>query len=187
MLHINDINSNTKRAKVQPFLDILSPAFQSSYTPQKAIAVDESMITFKGRVSFLQYLKGKPWGKAFVLSDSLTGYMQSVCIYYGKETLFINTDHPHTTRVVLTVVQLLHNRGHDLYVDRFYSSPLLATELSKVGIMITDTVQCNWKGLSKESQQRTRNRLELLRQLAQETYLPFMAGQKEGPDDYYQA
>ena len=153
MLHVGDINSNTKRAKIQPFLDILAPTFQSSYTPHKAIAVDESMITFKGRVSFRQYLKGKPhpWGiKAFVLSDSLTGYMQRVCIYYGKETLLINTDHPHTTRVVLTLVQPYHNRGHDLYVDRFYSSPLLATELSKVGITITGTVQCNRKGLPKD-------------------------------------
>ncbi len=103
MLHVSDINSNTKRAKIQPFfLDILSPAFQSSYTPHKAIAEDESMITFKGRISFHQYLKGKPhpcWprSQAFVLSDSLTGYMQSNCIYYGKETLLINTDHPHTT------------------------------------------------------------------------------------------
>ena len=59
------------------FLDILSPAFQSSYTPHKAIAVDESMITLKGRVSFCQYLKGKPhpWGiKAFALSNSLVGF-----------------------------------------------------------------------------------------------------------------
>ena len=38
------------------FLDILSPAFQSSYTPHKVIAVDESMIMFKGGISFRQYL-----------------------------------------------------------------------------------------------------------------------------------
>ena len=35
-------------------------------------------------------------------------------------------------------------------MDRFYSSPLLATELSKVGITITGTAQCNRKGLPKD-------------------------------------
>ena len=41
----------------------------------------------------------------------------------------------------------MHNKGHDLYVDRFYNSPLLAVELGKVGITVTGTVQSNRKGL----------------------------------------
>ena len=111
------------------------------------------MITFKGRVSFRQYLKGKPhpWGiKAFVLSDSKTGYLQRVCVYYGKKTQLIDSDHPHTVRVVQTLVEPFHNKGYDLYVDRFYSSPLLATELSKVGVTVTGTVQSNRRGLPKD-------------------------------------
>ncbi len=32
-------------------------------------------------------------------------------------------DMPHTVRVVLTLVEGLENKGHDLYIDRFYSSP----------------------------------------------------------------
>ena len=43
-----------------------------------------------------------------------------------------------------------HNQGYDLYVDRFYSSPLLATEVSKVGITVTGTVQSNKRGMPKE-------------------------------------
>ena len=50
----------------------------------------------------------------------------------------------------MTLVQSLHNKGHDLYVDRFYSSPLLATELKEVGITVTGTVQSNRKGLPKD-------------------------------------
>ena len=83
-----------------------------------------SLINFKGRVSFRQYLKGKPypWGiKVFVLSDSKTGYLQRVCVYYGKETQIIDNGNPHTVRIIQTLVELLH-KGYDLYVDR-KSSP----------------------------------------------------------------
>ena len=41
----------------------------------------------------------------------------------------------------------LHNKGYDLYMDRYYASPVLATELSKVGITITGTMQTNRKGV----------------------------------------
>ena len=44
------------------------------------------------------------------------------------------------------LVEVLHNKGYDLYMDRYYTSSVLATELSKVGITITGTIQTNRKG-----------------------------------------
>ena len=143
MLYVGDPDSSTRCAKIQPFIDLLCPVFESTYTPSQQIAVDESVISFKGRVSFRQYLKGKPhpWGmKAFVMSDGKTGYLQRVCVYYGKETRLIDNNNPHTTQVVQTLVEPYHNKGYDLYVDRFYSSPFLATELNKVGITVTSNI-----------------------------------------------
>ena len=126
MLHVGDHSSPCKRAKVQPFLDILGTTFQSLYTPSRQVAVDESVITFKGRVSFRQYLKGKPhpWGiKAYVLADSNSGYMHRVVLYYGSETILTGPpEMPHTVRVVLTLSEHLSHRGYDLYCDRFYTS-----------------------------------------------------------------
>ena len=95
-----------------------------------------SVINYKGRVSFHQYLKGKPrpWGiKTFVLSNSKTGYLQWVCEYYGKETQLVHNDLTHTVRVVQTLVEPFH-KGYDLYIDWFYTSPLVASELIRVGI-----------------------------------------------------
>ena len=152
-LHVGDIDSTTKSGKIQPFLDQICPSFEAAFTPDQQVAVDESVISFKGRVSSRQYLKGKPnfWGmKAFVLAHSKTGYLNRVCIYYSKETQLIDSRLPHTVKVVLTLVEPFHNQGYDLYLDRFYSSPLLAVELSKVGITVTGTVQANKNGLPKE-------------------------------------
>jgi len=50
------------------------------------VSVDETMIGFKGRLGFIQYMPKKPtkWGlKAFVLSDAHTGYMYSWHLYTG--------------------------------------------------------------------------------------------------------
>ena len=55
----------------------------------------------------------------------------------------MRSDLPHTARVVLTLVEGLHHKGYDLYVDLFYSSPMLATELYKLGITLTGTVICS--------------------------------------------
>ena len=147
LLHVGDIPSPNRPSKIESFLQLLLPRFCRVFTPNKQIAVDESVITFKGRVSFHQYLKGKPnpWGiKAFVLSDSNSGYLYNVSIYYGKMTVLLHPELPQTVLVVLSLVQYLHNAGYDLYVDRFYNSPLLALELS---ITVTGTVQSNRKGL----------------------------------------
>ena len=51
-----------------------------------------------------------------------------------------------TPQVVLTLVQGLH-KGYDLYVDRYYTSPVLVTQLSKVGITITGMMQNSRKGV----------------------------------------
>ena len=82
MLYVGDPDS--KRGKIQPLLDHLSPVLEAAFTPSKQIAINES-VQGKGLL-FHQYLKGKPhpWEiNVFVLSDSRTGYLQQVCVYYG--------------------------------------------------------------------------------------------------------
>ena len=141
----------TKKSKIQSFLDVLFTSFQRAYTPHQQVAIDECVITFKGRVAFRQYLKGKPhpWGiKAYALSDSKSGYLYQVVVYYGKETILVDKpDFGHTVRVVLTLAAPLAHKGYDLYTDRLYTSPVLADELQKEGITLTGTVQSNRRGL----------------------------------------
>ena len=75
MLHLADNSSYGQPGydnlfKLRPLLDSLVEQFKLMYRPNKELAVDESMIGFKGRLSFLQYIPNKPhkWGlKAWVL------------------------------------------------------------------------------------------------------------------------
>ena len=142
-LHVGDIDSTVRCQKIQPLLDLLCPRFEEVYTPDRHISIDESIISFRGRLGCIQYIKGKPnpWGiKAYVLADSISGYLYKVRFYLGRETQLVQPESPHTARVVLTLVDGLHNKGYHLYIDRFYSSPLVATELKKVGITVTGMV-----------------------------------------------
>ena len=45
-LHVGDIDGNTRRGKIQPFLDLICPSFEAAYTPGRQIAIDESVISF---------------------------------------------------------------------------------------------------------------------------------------------
>ena len=98
-LHLNDSATQPQRGqqgfnklyKIQPLLDLLLPSFKDCYTPSQFVSIDESMIAFKGRLSFLQYLPNKPhkWGmKAWVVNISLI-YLISfmlgdqLVLYYG--------------------------------------------------------------------------------------------------------
>ena len=75
--------------KVSPLLVHLLVRFQSIYYPHHEISIDETVIGFKGQVSFIQYCPLKPtkWGlKAFLLADSETGYICNILPYIGQET-----------------------------------------------------------------------------------------------------
>jgi hypothetical protein len=63
-LHFSDSNlqpARTERAydplyKIKPLMDIVRPTYQ----PERELSIDESMIKFKGRLSFRQCMPNKP-------------------------------------------------------------------------------------------------------------------------------
>lgn len=74
--------------KIRPFLDALVPRFTAVYAPSQNLSLDETLIKFKGRVHFRQFLplKRSRFGiKGFVIADSASGYVLDTSIYTGKE------------------------------------------------------------------------------------------------------
>ena len=73
--------------KLRWFLNHLTTRFQEVYTPYQNCTIDQSMIKFKGHLSFRQYLPGKPikWGiKVWVLCESDPRYVSNMQVYTGK-------------------------------------------------------------------------------------------------------
>ena len=82
--------------KLRPFLTPHQQLQGIIHTQQRStVSVDEIMIGFKGRLSFIQYMPKKPtkWGvKAYVLSDAHTGYIYDWHLYTGTCILDVNMD-----------------------------------------------------------------------------------------------
>ncbi|XP_060076855.1 piggyBac transposable element-derived protein 4-like [Ylistrum balloti] len=62
--------------------------WQRYYCPHREMSTDETLIPFKGRTKFIQYIPSKPhkWGlKVWTLAESKTGYMYNWEMYTGKQ------------------------------------------------------------------------------------------------------
>ena len=79
-------NSYDKLYKVRPFFKNLNKQFLNCFEPSEVQANDESMIKFKGRCSFKQYIPLKPIKRSYKVwvSADENGYVYQFKIYTGK-------------------------------------------------------------------------------------------------------
>ena len=151
-LHVVDnqnCNVNDKLYKIRPLMNHFIQRWQRYYILNKRISIDERMIPFRGRISFLQYLPSKPvkWGiKAFLLADAHNGYVHNMKIYCGSGGQ--RTQSPNNMIVELT--EGLRDLGHHVYFDNYYCSVPIVENLSTKGIGCTGTIQKNRRFLPKE-------------------------------------
>ena len=107
-------------------------------------------LTYKGRLSFIQYMPKKPhkWGlKAWVLADSTNGYCWNWKLYTGKEG--DRTQHGLAHAVVMDLVNHhdLAQMGYIVFTDNFYSSPALFKDLSDHGFGACGTARKDRRGI----------------------------------------
>jgi hypothetical protein len=80
------LDKSDKLWKIRRFMDLLLHQFQALYEVNGFVSVDESMVKYKGRLAFRQYLPMKPvkWGiKVWVMAESNTGYVNNFQVYTG--------------------------------------------------------------------------------------------------------
>ena len=95
------------------------------------------MIGTKYSIYFLQYIPKKPtkWGiKAFVNAESSTGYVLKFEMYYVGDSGSDNT-------IVMRLMDQYLDKGHKLFTDNFYTSPLLYRALLDRGTYACGTVR----------------------------------------------
>ena len=79
MLHFNDndtFEQNRRIYKIEPILEMLRNNFKSVYSPGKKLVVDESLVPFKGRIIFRQYIpvKSHKYGIKLYKLCTVNGY-----------------------------------------------------------------------------------------------------------------
>ncbi|XP_030751377.1 piggyBac transposable element-derived protein 4-like [Sitophilus oryzae] len=136
-----------KLYKVRPFLDSLKANFRNCLQPHENVAVDESMIKFKGRISIKQYMPKKPIKrgyKVWMLADS-SGYFLNFEIYTGKAGNEVEQN--LGARVVKNMTSEIANKNHKVFFDNFFTGVPLMEELRQQHLYACGTVNSTRKNL----------------------------------------
>ncbi len=78
-----------KVKKIKAVYDHLKSKFQEVFYPYKNVVIDESLILWRGTISFRQYMHSQRHRvglKLFCICDCKTGIVQDILIYTGKDT-----------------------------------------------------------------------------------------------------
>ncbi|KAK2145784.1 hypothetical protein LSH36_658g01024 [Paralvinella palmiformis] len=143
---------NDKLYKVRSFVEYINMNLADKYTMGCQISIDESLIPFKGMLSFCQFIRSKRarFGiKCWVLADAADSFVSRFSVNTGRDAT-VKKDVPLSTRVVRQLVVGIENLNHHLYVDNFYTSPALFRWLKDRHIYACDTVRKGRLGFLKE-------------------------------------
>ena len=125
----NSTEEQGKLLKIEPIVENLREKFEKAVIPWKNLCIDESLMVWKGRLSFKQYIPSKRhrFGvKLFMLCDCDTKFVLSFIVYTGTDTEI--DYHPEVAisgSVVLTLMKNYLKKNHTLFIDNWFSSPTL--------------------------------------------------------------
>ena len=148
---LRDSADYNKLYKIQPFLGLVITRFQEVYTPERQLAIDETLIKFKGKVHFRQFIPIKPgrFGiKAFTLAESTSGYVLNSKIYTGKENNEVQKDLGR--KAAMSLMQPYLDKGFYAFMDNYYTSVALFEELEERKPHACGTVRSNRVALPRE-------------------------------------
>ena len=133
--------------KLRAVCDRLLGQFQAAYIPGKELSIDESMVLWRGRLMFRQYIPGKrhKYGVKIYMLCATSGYVWNALVYSGKSDPISGLGHSES--VVLKLIEKRLDCGHTLFVDNFYTSFPLSQELLKRKTLLCGTLRRNRKHL----------------------------------------
>lgn len=165
-LHFSDNNevSNHPLKKIKPVIDHLKNKFSNTIIAGKRLCIDESLVLWKGRLKFKQFLplKRNRFGiKLFKLVDCDTGFLLDFIVYTGSDTDYDKFDLGVSGDIVAHFMQPYCNEGRELFTDNWYTSPELAEFLHNKDTGLCGTVKKNRKRMPTLSSKLSRGEVEV--------------------------
>lgn len=157
-IHLNDNSMMPKKGdkdfdklyKIRPFLDYTTKRFQRIFSPSQFLAIDESMVKYKGRSSLKQYMPMKPIKRGFkmwVIACAVSGYCLGMSLYEGAEAT--RSQISLGERVVNCLSKSFEGLSYCLFFDNFFSSVILAKNLLKKKLFSCATIRQSRKMFPK--------------------------------------
>ncbi|KAJ8704564.1 hypothetical protein PYW07_011752 [Mythimna separata] len=174
-LHFNDNEemcalgleySEARLFKIQPVLSHLNRKFQEMYRPAQNLALDESLLMWKGWLEFSQLIPNKVANrgiKTYEICESQTGYLWRFEVHARKKQSPQQVVDPFleaaTPATVLRLVKGLEHKGYTLWMDSFYQSPCLARRLKCLGFDCVGTLRTDRKFVPRALNSLTRQNM----------------------------
>jgi hypothetical protein len=126
---------NDRLFKIHPLINYFNTKMNTIYYPNKELSLDESMVLWRGRLIFRQYIQNKRhnYGVKLYMLTEPNGLIIKVAVYTG--ILDDLGGKGHAANVVLHVMSKKLNNGHSIYMDNFYNSIDLAEQLLQKNIL----------------------------------------------------
>lgn len=140
---------NDRLCKLRELLNMFVELYQKTYLPGKRVCVDESLIPWRGRLIFRQYIPNKAakYGiKVFKLCTE-KGYTWNLKVYCGKSK---DPESEVSEKTVMSLAEGLLDEGRTVYTDNYYTSIPLAYRLRRRKTHLVGTLRANRKYLPKE-------------------------------------
>ena len=135
--------------------DMFKERCHEVFYPGKDLCVDESLLLYKGRLTFKQYIKKKRarFGIKFYEVCTSDRILLDFIIYHGNMNAELANPPGEfliTERIPITLMQRYMGRGHRLFVDNFYTSPKLAQFMLHHQTKLVGTVRPHRKQFPKD-------------------------------------
>ncbi|XP_056587755.1 piggyBac transposable element-derived protein 4-like [Triplophysa dalaica] len=142
-----------KLDKIQLLYQSIREACRKYFHPFQNITIDERMVTSQDRAEFKECLKSKSASrgcKLFALSDCTTGYTWDCLIHDGKPRASQSGGLGYDSVMALVDENFLGD-GYKLFVDKFYTSPVLFRDLRHKNIWACGPIWANRTGFPQTS------------------------------------
>lgn len=132
-MHISNNTENVENPdrlhKIKPAIDYLNNKMLNIYSPSKELSLDESMVLYRGRLAFKQYIKNKrhKYGIKLYMLTEPNGLVIKFAVYAGAMDLLSGVG--HAEKVVLYLMNDWLGKGHSIFADNFYNSVSLTQAL----------------------------------------------------------
>uniref|UniRef100_A0A0N5BQU6 DDE_Tnp_1_7 domain-containing protein n=1 Tax=Strongyloides papillosus TaxID=174720 RepID=A0A0N5BQU6_STREA len=142
----NESDSDDRLGKVRYLSNHFNKIMEEQYYPSRELCIDESMMGFKGRLLFRQFIKNKKhkFGVKFYILTEPNGLILKHRIYDGTKIDFDGSSSA-TESIVLDLMKNYLSKGHSLYMDNFYNSIKLSERLLEFATYSTGTLRSNRK------------------------------------------
>jgi hypothetical protein len=145
----NEVTTTDRLCKITPLLTKLQELYKSCVVPGEAVCIDETVVPFRGRLLFKQYIPNKRHKFGIKLFKICLdgGYTYDFRVYCGQSK---QKETSVAINIVMDLMKDLLGKGRTLCTDNWYTSVTLAHQLLRNKTHLVGTLRRNRKNNPKE-------------------------------------